>query len=73
MTPLERLCFALADRLHQPVSVVRAMPARDMLGWVRYLREQQGAPDGAQPSPNNGTPDIATNADVALAAFGLSR
>jgi len=38
--------FAIAERLHQPITVVERMSAREVQGWVDFWGAQ-GADDGA--------------------------
>jgi hypothetical protein len=33
-----RIMFAIAERLHQPVTVVERMSMREVQGWVDYWR-----------------------------------
>jgi hypothetical protein len=37
--------FAIAERLHQPVSVVESMSAREVQGWVDYWQQPAAAGD----------------------------
>jgi hypothetical protein len=46
--------FAIAERLHQPISVVERMSAREVQGWVTYWQprsEDDDAIDLATLSP----------------------
>jgi len=46
--------FAIAERLHQPVSVVEAMSAREVQGWVDYWQQP------AAPADDDDAIDMAT-------------
>ena len=37
LAPELRIMFAIAERLHQPISVVERMSAREVQGWVDLL------------------------------------
>lgn len=43
MTPEVRVMFAIAERLHQPVSVIERMSAREVQGWVDYFASARAA------------------------------
>jgi hypothetical protein len=50
MTDREALAYSLADRLHQPVAVIKRLPASELVGWVRYTA-RTSEPDGKGPTP----------------------
>jgi hypothetical protein len=57
MSAPDRLTFALGARLHMSAAAVDRLSTREILGWVRFYREQQQAGgDEDALDPNNLTP-----------------
>ena len=54
--------FQIADRLHQPVTVIERMSTREVQGWIDFWNE----PQQAQAAPDDDAIDMATLSPQAL-------